>query len=312
MRDEVIGRRVKTVDGLRMSAPPLFDRHLTRRRLARALSTGVADFLLAHVVRDIAERLAVIRRDFAHVLDVGTPLPLLAESLAARPGDTRVVRVAPLPATVGGGSVVGLVGDEEALPIEEENFDLVVSALALHQVNDLPGVLVQIRRALKPDGLFLGCFLGGQTLAELRIALAVAETETAGGISPRVAPFADVRDTGALLQRAGFALPVVDSDPLGVRYESMVGLMADLRGMGLTNALEARSHRPSTRGLFLRAAEIYAERFADPDGRVRATFEVVYVSGWAPHDSQQKPLRPGSAQVRLADVLGRPRTEPEG
>jgi len=190
------------------------------------------------------------------------------------------------------------------LQLAPECFDLAVSALSLQNLNDLPGALVQLRRVLKPDGLFLGCLLGGQSLHELRTALAVAETEIYGGISPRVAPFADVRDMGGLLQRAGFALPVADREPLSVHYATMFDLMADLRAMGATNALAARQRKPSTRGFFLRAANIYAERFADPGGRVRATFEMIFVSGWAPHESQQKPLPPGSVKMRLADALG--------
>jgi SAM-dependent methyltransferase len=215
-----------------------------------------------------------------------------------------LVRMAPLVETVGD-VTLRLVGDEENLPFAPESFDLAVSALSLQSLNDLPGALLQIRRALKPDGLFLGCLLGGRTLQELRTALAVAETEMSGGISPRIAPFADVRDMGGLLQRAGFALPVADSEPLTVRYASMFALMADLRAMGATNALEMRLRKPPRRELFLRAASVYAERFADPDGRLRATFEMIFVSGWAPHESQQKPLQPGSAKMRLADALGR-------
>jgi hypothetical protein len=180
---------------------------------------------------------------------------------------------------------------------------LAVSALSLQNLNDLPGALVQLRRVLKPDGLFLGCLLGGQSLYELRTALAVAESEICGGISPRVAPFADVRDMGGLMQRAGFALPVADSEPVTVRYADMFGLMKDLRAMGAANALVARLRQPSPKGLFMRAAKVYADRFADPDGRVRATFEMIFLSGWAPHESQQKPLAPGSAKMRLADAL---------
>jgi SAM-dependent methyltransferase len=212
--------------------------------------------------------------------------------------------MAPVAETAGDGAFLRLLGDEENLPLAPECFDLAVSALCLQNLNDLPGALVQLRRVLQPDGLFLGCLLGGQSLHELRTALAVAETEIYGGISPRVAPFADVRDMGGLLQRAGFALPVADSEPLTVRYADMFRLMADLRVMGAANALAARLRKPSTRGLFLRAANIYAERFADADGRVRATFEMIFVSGWAPHESQQKPLPPGSAKMRLADALG--------
>jgi hypothetical protein len=179
-----------------------------------------------------------------------------------------------------------------------------VSLLALHAVNDLPGALVQIRRVLAPDGLFLACLLGGATLTELRQAFTEAEAEVEGGASPRVAPFADLRDLGALLQRAGFALPVTDVDTVVVRYADPLRLLRDLRAMGLSNPLAHRRKTPLRRATLLRAMQIYAKRFADPDGRVRATFELVWLSGWAPHESQQKPLRPGSARVRLADALG--------
>ena len=196
------------------------------------------------------------------------------------------------------------MADEELSPFAPERFDLCVSALAQHSVNDLPGALTQVRRSLKPDGLFLGALLGGQTLQELRAVLAEAESEIRGGASPRVAPFSDVRDLGHLLQRAGFALPVTDLDRVTVRYGSMFTLVADLRAMGLTNALAHRDTRPLGRRMFLRAAQLYAERFADPDGRLRATFDIVWLSGWVPHESQQKPLKPGSAKMRLADALG--------
>ncbi len=189
------------------------------------------------------------------------------------------------------------------LPLADESVDLVISALSLHLTNDTPGAFVQVRRALKPDGLFLAALLGGDTLNELRASLLAAEAELSGGASPRVAPFADMRDIGSLLQRTGFALPVIDLDRLTVRYDTIFHLMRDLRAMGMTNMLDARSRRPATRRLFLRAGEIYAERFADPDGRLRATFDIVYVSGWRPHDSQQKPLKPGSAKMSLAEAL---------
>jgi SAM-dependent methyltransferase len=196
-----------------------------------------------------------------------------------------------------------MVGSFGHIPLEPESIDLAVSLLSLHEANDLPGALIQIRRALRPDGLFLGAIAGGGTLAELREALLAAETEIYGGASPRVAPFTDVRDAGALLQRAGFALPVADVEPLTVRYDSIFALMRDLRAMGAANALIARSRRPGSRRLFARAAEIYKERFSDPDGRVRATFSIVWMSGWAPHASQQKPLKRGSAEVSLTKVL---------
>jgi SAM-dependent methyltransferase len=283
--------------------PEVFDRALTRRRLARALKCGSADFLLARVADDVMERLATVSRTFTAALDLGTPGPHLTARLVEH-APHLLVRVAPLQAVLGTGTWTGLVGDEEALPFAEQSFDLVVSALALQSVNDLPGALVQIRRALKPDGLFLACLLGGQSLHELRTAWAIAEAETEGGASPRVAPFADVRDLGALLQRAGFALPVTDVEPLKLRYENMYALMADLRAMGATNALRDRIRRPLRRATLLRATEAYAAMFSDADGRVRATFELVWLSGWAPHQSQQKPLAPGSARMRLADALG--------
>ena len=179
-----------------------------------------------------------------------------------------------------------------------------VSALALQFVNDLPGTLVQIRRVLKPDGLFLAALIGGETLTELRQSFAAAESEVEGGVSPRVAPFADLRDLGALLQRAGFALPVTDIDRVSVRYDSVFALMHDLRRMGATNTLIDRRRVPLRRATLMRMAEIYSERFSDADGRLRATFEIVWLSGWAPHSSQQQPLRPGSAKARLADALG--------
>jgi SAM-dependent methyltransferase len=196
-----------------------------------------------------------------------------------------------------------VAADEEALPFRDCSLDLVVSALALQFVNDLPGTLIQIRRALKPDGLLLAAMIGGDSLSELRAAFAAAESEIEGGVSPRVAPFADLRELGALLQRAGFVLPVTDVDRVTVRYGSPLGLMQDLRRMGATNALVERRRTPLRRRTLQRMMEVYAERFADADGRVRATFDIVWLSGWAPHQSQQQPLAPGSARTRLADAL---------
>ena len=283
-----------------MSAPLLFDRPLVRHRLGRALKGRYADFLLAHAVADLEERLRNVLRTFPLALDVGTPTGLAAAFLRASGRAETVLRLAPTPEP---GAVLG---DEERLPFATGRFDLAVSLLALHAVNDLPGALVQIRRTLRPDGLFLGCLLGGATLGELRQAFTQAEVEVEGGASPHVAPLADVRDLGGLLQRAGFALPVADAETLRVRYADPFGLMRDLRAMGLTNALSERRRRPLRRATLIRAAEIYVERFADPDGRVPATFELVWLSGWAPHESQQKPLRPGSAKMRLADALRTP------
>jgi SAM-dependent methyltransferase len=277
----------------------IFDRALLRRRRRRALSLGAETFLLDRVAGDLADRHAAVLRRFDIALDLGTPGEAVRSALGALGSIQTIVTADILPRP--GPSVVA---DEEALPFGSATLDLVVSALALQFVNDLPGVLIQIRRALKPDGLFLAALLGGETLTELRQAFAAAESDVEGGASPRVAPFVDLRDLGALLQRAGFALPVTDVDRVVVRYASPFALMQDLRRMGATNALTARRRAPLKRATLKRMAEIYAERFADDDGRLRATFEIVWLSGWAPHPDQQQPLKPGSAQTRLADALG--------
>ena len=277
----------------------LFDRALLRHRRRRAAMSGAATFLLDRVAEDLAERLAVVLRRFDLAIDLGTPGEALRSALTHLGSVGTIVAAGTAPRTQ-----KFVVADEEALPFRESSLDLVVSALALQFVNDLPGTLVQIRRALKPDGLFLAALLGGDTLTELRQSFASAESEIEGGVSPRVAPFADLRDLGALLQRAGFALPVVDADRLTVRYNSAFDLMHDLRRMGATNALLARRRTPLKRATLMRMVEDYAERFADDDGRVRATFEIVFLSGWAPHPDQQQPLKPGSAKARLADALG--------
>ena len=284
-------------------APPkIFDRDLVRWRLSRARAKAPVTFLLDRAAEDMIERLGAVMRPFPRVLDLGTPTPQLASALAANP-ERAVTRLSPLPEGASPGWT-NVTGDEENLPFAPASFDLIVSALALQSVNDLPGTLIQARRALAPDGLLMACLFGGQTLNELRTAFAAAEEERSGGVSPRVAPFADVRDLGALMQRAGFALPVTDVDNVMVRYPNMFALMADLRGMGATNPLTERLRRPASRGLLMRAARIYEEQFGDKDGRVRATFEIVWLTGWAPHESQQKPLAPGSAKMRLADALG--------
>lgn len=291
-----------------MQSPVIFDRHLVRARLRRAMALVPADFLLARVADDLAERLSSVLRRFDIAVDLGTPGDHLRRALAKSDKIGMLIAVDPLfsfreRGRAGEGAAVILAADEEALPFRDGSLELVVSALALHFVNDLPGTLIQIRRALKPDGLFLAAMLGGDTLTELRQAFAEAEMEMEGGISPRVSPFPDLRDLGALLQRAGFALPVTDVERLTVRYGTVVALMHDLRRMGATNALVERRRVPLKRKTLLRMAEIYAGRFADPDGRLRATFEIIWLSGWAPDASQQKPMQPGSAQMRLADAL---------
>lgn len=271
-------------------APPrFFDRALLRARQRRAVSLGAAEFLLDRVAEDMTERLQGVLREFSRAVDLGSPGGTIARVLDERAAS--VARVE-LPEE-----------DSEALPLPPESIDLVVSALALQFVNDLPGTLAQLRRALKPDGLFLAAVPGGDTLTELRQAFAAAETQIEGGLSPRVAPMIDLRDAGALLQRAGFALPVTDVDRIMVRYDNVFALMQDLRRMGATNILTERRRAPLRRATLLKMAEIYQERFADPDGRIRATFDIVWMVGWAPHESQQKPLRPGSAKMSLEEAV---------
>jgi SAM-dependent methyltransferase len=270
-------------------APVLFDRALLRARQSRALGSGPATFLLDRVAEDMAERLHAVLREFKDAADLGTPGDQVRNALHGRVDQLARVDLPDL--------------ESEPLPFEAESLDLIVSALAFHFVNDLPGVLAQIRRALKPDGLLLAAMIGGDTLTELRQSFAAAEAECEGGVSPRVAPFADLRDVGALLQRAGFALPVTDVDRIVVRYANAFALMQDLRRMGATNVLRERRRTPTRRATMLRMAQIYAERFADPDGRIRATFDVIWLSGWAPHESQQQPLRPGSAKASLAEAV---------
>jgi len=282
----------------------VFDRALLRRRRGRVAVLEPATFLLDGAADDLAERLAAVLRRFDLAVDLGTPGEAVRTALAGLGSVGTILRAQSI--VDGGATRVGrfVAADEEALPFGDATLDLVVSALALQFVNDLPGVLVQIRRALKPDGLFLAALMGGETLTELRQSFAAAESEMEGGASPRVAPFADLRELGALLQRAGFALPVTDVDRLTVRYDSAFGVIRDLRRMGATNALLARRRTPLRRATLMRMAEIYAKRFADEDGRVRATFEIVWLSGWAPDPSQQQPLKPGSAKTRLADAFG--------
>ncbi|MXN65184.1 methyltransferase domain-containing protein [Stappia sp. GBMRC 2046] len=296
-----------------MSQPMPIDRGLLARRRRRALEKGTkgADFLLAAVCEDLGERLSTVKREFELAVDLGGHGGRVAEMLRASENTVAVLRAdlfCPDPRL----APPDLVVDDEFPPFADQSVDLIVSALSLQWVNDLPGALIQIRRALRPDGLFLGCLPGGDTLFELRDSLLRAEVEVTGGASPRVIPFAGTRDLGALLQRAGFALPVADQDTITVRYDTMFDLMRDLRDMGATNVLTERSRRPASRKLLYRAAEIYAHEHADDDGRVRATFQFVSLSGWAPHESQQKPLKPGSAKMRLADALGTQELDPHG
>jgi SAM-dependent methyltransferase len=287
-----------------MSAPRLFDRRLLRARRRRAAALGATTFLIDRVADDLADRLAAVRRSFPLAIDLGTPTAAVRRALAASTAIGTMIAVDAAADHRSEQAGLTIAADEETLPFADGSLDLVVSGLAFQFVNDLPGTLSQVRRALKPDGLLLAAFIGGDTLTELRQSFVAAEAEIEGGASPHVAPFADLRDIGALLQRAGFALPVTDVDRVVVRYASPFGLMHDLRRMGATNALTERRRLPLKRATLMRMAELYAGRFADADGRIRATFEIVWLSGWAPHASQQKPLAPGSATRRLADALG--------
>lgn len=288
----------------RSAVPILFDRALVRRRRSRAAARfGEHDFLARIAVQDLLDRAGSTTRDFPRALALGgggLTGQLLGDSpLAGRIGFLAEADSAPAMAARADAPAAAM--DEEALALSEASLDLILAPLTLHWTNDLPGALVQIRAALAPDGFFAAALFGGATLTELRQSLLAAEAET-GGAAPRVSPFADARDIGGLLQRAGFAMPVADTDRMTVRYADPARLFADLRGMAETNALAQR--RPLSRAVFARAMQIYAERFALPDGRLPATFEIVTATGWAPAPGQPQPLKPGSATHSLAEALG--------
>jgi hypothetical protein len=267
--------------------PALFDLDLLAQRRARAARIGGADFLHAAVAEEITERLSEVNRSFTAPAVVGPRDALWAAALAA--AGLPPARVVPA---------------DETLALEPGAHDLLLHGLALHWANDPVGQLVQARHALRPDGLLIAALFGGETLGELRTALAEAEIETLGGLSPRVAPMGEIRDLGHLLQRAGLALPVADSRRFAVSYPSAVALMRDLRAMGETSVMRDRLRQPLRRDMLARASAIYAERFGTPDGRVAAIFEVIFLTGWAPAPDQPRALRPGSARTRLAEALG--------
>lgn len=281
-------------------SPRVFDRDALRTRRNRAAAMkGDYDFLHRWAMKEIAARLSMVRREFPHALQIGGRAAL-PDAKAAGVETLITCDMAENNLRSDGARVQG---DEEFLPFANGSLDLVLGLMTLQGVNDLPGALVQIRRALKPDGLFMAAMMGGETLWQLRDALARAEVDITGGASPRVFPFADKQQMGALMQRAGFALPVVDSDLLTVTYDHIFKLMTDLRGMGETAAMAERPRGLTSRALFARAGEIYRDLHTGKDGKIEATFEIIFLSGWAPHEGQQKPLRPGSADHRLADVL---------
>lgn len=285
--------------------PAPFDRALLRARRNRAAADfDGASFLLDAVAAELADRMADVTRRFERALVLGGHNGAVGRSLAATGKVAQVISCDSALSMAARNTPPRAVADEEALPFAEGAFDLIASPLVLQWVNDLPGALVQCRRCLRPDGLFLAALVGGASLQELRESTLIAETETIGGAAPRVAPFAEIRELGGLLQRAGFALPVTDTDRLTVRYADAFALMRDLKAMGATSALAHGTRRLMRRETLVRTAEVYAERHSDPDGRIRATFEIVYMTGWAPHESQPKPLAPGSGKVRLADALG--------
>jgi NADH dehydrogenase [ubiquinone] 1 alpha subcomplex assembly factor 5 len=288
------------------SESQIFDRRALRLHRDRAAAgfDGIFDFLTKEIGDRLLDRLDDIRRRFPLALDLGGRTGDLSRSLNGRGGIETLITADLSPKMIARAPGPRLVADEEWLPIAENSLDLVLSCLSLHWINDLPGTLIQANRALKPDGLFLGAIFGGETLQELKASLAAAEIAETGTLVPRASPTVDIRDAGRLMQRAGFALPVIDSDVLTVSYPNMLALMHDLRGMGETNALAGRSRRPWRKSTLARAAADYADRFSTPDGRIEARFEVIFLTGWAPDASQPRPLRPGSAKGRLSEALG--------
>jgi SAM-dependent methyltransferase len=278
--------------------PRVFDRDLVRRHLERR-PASFADFITELAKDDLAERLLAVSRSFSRALIMapdGRPLPIRGRSREGIFTFERAATVLPSPGAV--------LVDPEQLSLPHHDYDLIVSLLDLQVVNDVPGFLAQLRAHLRPDGLFLAAAIGGDTLTELREAMLSTEVRLTGGATARIAPFIPLADAGALLQRAGFAMPVADVENHVVRYDNAITLMHDLKALGASNPLAERPGRPMTRTLIGETAAEYGEHHADPDGRVRATLEILWMSGWAPHEDQQKPLKPGSGKISLAQVLG--------
>ncbi len=286
----------------------LFDRRILRDRRARSANINWPKnrFLFDEVSDRLAERLLDVSRKFELALDLGCHSGSFGKLIKQQGSISSLISADLSPALMGEiGSGAKVVADEEFLPFAPQSFDLVGHVLGLHWTNDLPGALVQIARMLKPDGLFLGAMYGIETLSELKWCLTQAEIEVKGGVSPRVSPYTEVRDAGALLQRAGFALPVGDVDVLTLKYKNAFALMHELRGMGEANALVDRQKTFTGRKILFRAAEIYQEEYADEDGLIPATFQVIYLGGWAPHENQQVALKPGSGQTNLKEILSK-------
>lgn len=302
------------MDQMPDTIPRLFDMHSQRRNRHRAAPRYANyRFLKEEAALRLADRIDLVRRSFDLALDFGAHDGTLTRYLRDTNKIGTVIQADPAPrfASLARAEGPAVATDYDILPFAPNRFDAVLSCLSLHWVDDLPGVISQMRALLKPDGMLLLSLLGGNSLHELRSALAAAETEIAGGLSPRTAPMADIRDVGGLLGRAGLALPVADADRLTITYPNMFRLMADLRGMGEQNALQGRLRHPTSRRIFMRAAEIYHTEFGNPDGTIPASFELITLTGWAPHESQQKPLRPGAASFRLADSIGATEQDPE-
>ena len=276
-----------------------FDRNLVRSRLSAAMtSPDYPDFLHQRAAQDIIDRLDLILREFETAVLIADKPEDMVEKLAATGRFKRIITARTVSTTT-----ADIVCDDEVLPFADNSLDCVISLFSLHHINDLPGALVQISRALKPDGLFMAALLGGTTLNELRHAWLAAESGLTGSATLRVAPFADIRDMGGLLQRAGFALPVVDTDPVTVTYSDALSVMREVKQMGLSNALSERSKALVRPSILAHACAAYENDFALSNGRVPATFEIFFLTGWSPHESQQQPLKPGSAKARLADAL---------
>lgn len=283
----------------------VFDRAAVLRFKTRAApNIGQHNFLFDWALENIMERLALVKKDFpCCVIGGARQSPPVTEKLRGQNNIQKLRIMDSAPSLLEKQSSPVLLADDEWLPFADDTLDLFIQNLGLHSVNDLPGALIQINRALKPDGLFIGAMFGGDTLIELRQVLNQAELVHSNGLSPRIAPFADKQQMGGLMQRAGFALPVIDSDTVTVTYDNMFKLLEDIRGMGESNAITARHKSPLPRAVLMNAAELYQQQFSEADGRIHATFEIIFLLGWAPHDSQQKPQRPGSANKTLADAL---------
>ncbi len=284
--------------------PTVFNQQLLRKRLVRAAgSEGVNNFLMQRSAEDIASRIRLIKRDFQLCALFGETCDHMGAMLEALPNLGKMISIGRNVPDTHTKHPCHIIGTEEYLPLANESLNLAISPLTLQFVNDLPGALIQIKRSLKPDGVFIAAFLGGDSLCELRDALLSAEIDITGGAAPRIHPRVDIRDLGSLLQRAGFALPVVDSDRISVTYQSAVHLMHDLRALGLTSVLTQGAGARLNRRILARLEEIYKQRYPAAGNRIKATFEIIYLTGWAPHESQQIPLKPGSAKARLADAL---------